>query len=153
MSDALLETWAINGRVVLYVLAAAADAGLAGQGATRGRGAGEMFAHLHNVRLMWLQSAAPDLLGNLTKLEKAVAGDKAALTRALTDSAAAIGQMLARALPAGKVKGFKPHAAAFVGYLISHEGYHLGEIGVALQQSGHPLDRKTAFGMWEWGTR
>lgn len=153
MEDPLLETWAINGRVVLYVLDAAAEAGLTGSGATRGRSVSEMFAHIHNVRLMWLQSAAPDLSGNLAKLEKGAAGDKATLARALTDSASAIGQMQSRALPSGKVKGFKPHAAAFVGYLISHEGYHLGEIAVALQQSGHPLDRRTAFGMWEWGVR
>ncbi len=135
------------------MLDAASDAGLTGSGATRGRGAGEMFAHIHNVRLMWLQSAAPALMKGLAKLEKAAAGDKPALHQALWQSADAIGLMLAQALPLGKVKGFKPHAAAFVGYLIAHEGYHLGEIGVALQQSGHPLDRKTAFGMWEWGVR
>ena len=39
------------------------------------------------------------------------------------------------------------------GYLIAHESYHHGEIGVALAQLGHPLDKKAAFGMWEWGVR
>jgi hypothetical protein len=28
-----------------------------------------------------------------------------------------------------------------------------GDLGGALAQSGHPLDRKTACGMWEWGVR
>jgi uncharacterized damage-inducible protein DinB len=40
----------------------------------------------------------------------------------------------------GKIRGFKPHAAAFLGYLISHESHHRGEIGMVLAQSGHPLD-------------
>jgi len=24
---------------------------------------------------------------------------------------------------------------------------------VALREAGYPLDRKTSFGMWEWGVR
>ena len=62
-------------------------------------------------------------------------------------------QLIERGLAAGKIKGFKPHPQAFTGYLIAHESFHQGEIGVALHQSGRPLDKKTAFGMWEWGTR
>ena len=53
----------------------------------------------------------------------------------------------------GKVKGFKPHAVAFLGYLISHESHHRGQIGWTLKQSGHPLDQKTSYGLWEWGVR
>jgi len=54
---------------------------------------------------------------------------------------------------AGRVKGFKPHPAAFVGYAVAHEAYHHGEIGIALSQSGHTLDKKVAYGMWEWDVR
>ena len=53
----------------------------------------------------------------------------------------------------GTIKGFKPHVPAFLGYLIAHESYHHGEIGIALNEIGYPLDRKTAFGLWEWGVR
>jgi uncharacterized damage-inducible protein DinB len=53
----------------------------------------------------------------------------------------------------GKVKNFKPHATAFLGYLISHESHHRGQIGWTLKHSGHPLDQKIAFGLWEWGVR
>ncbi len=52
-----------------------------------------------------------------------------------------------------KVKGFNPHATAFLGYLISHESHHRGQIGWTLKQSGRPFDQKTAFGLWEWGVR
>jgi hypothetical protein len=48
------------------------------------------------------------------------------------------------------VKGFKPHAAAF---LVSHESHHRGQIALTLKQAGHPLEKKVAFGIWEWGTR
>jgi uncharacterized damage-inducible protein DinB len=87
-------------------------------------------------------------------VEKDAAGDAERLRAALTASAAAIEALLARALTGdGRVKGFKPHATAFLGYLISHESHHRGQIALALKQSGRPLDRKTAYGIWEWGVR
>jgi uncharacterized damage-inducible protein DinB len=52
-----------------------------------------------------------------------------------------------------RIKGFKRHVVAFLGYLISHESHHRGQAGWALKLSGHPLDQKTAFGLWEWGVR
>ena len=48
---------------------------------------------------------------------------------------------------------FKPHTAAFLGYLISHESHHRGQIALSLKQAGKPLDKKIGFGMWEWGVR
>ena len=148
----LLETWQIHARVNLYVLNAVPAAALTGSAPNgRGRTAGEMFAHVHNVRLMWLE-AWPELARGLAKVEKESAGDKAALKKALQASAAGIEGLIAQALAAGgKVKGFKLHASAFTGYLIAHESYHHGEIGVLLGQAGQPLDKKTAYGMWEWG--
>ena len=154
MEEQLVEAWEIHNRIVLYVLDAIAREALEGSPAMKGRSAGEMFAHIHNVRLMWLKAAAPDLLEGLEKVEKEVASDKETLRRSLEVSGQSIGELLKRGIAAGgKIKGFKPHAAAFLGYLISHEAYHQGEIGVALGQSGHPLDKKTAYGMWEWGVR
>lgn len=151
MTDPILETWQIHARINLYVLDAIAPEAFAAEGPKKGRSFVGMLAHIHNVRLLWLKSAAPELLNGLEKL--ADDADRATLHAALAASAAAIEQLLEKSLPTGKVKGFKPHAAAFVGYLIAHESYHLGEIGVALAQAGFPLDRKTAFGMWEWGVR
>jgi uncharacterized damage-inducible protein DinB len=151
LADQLVETWAIHGRIVQYVLDAIPAEALAGVGATgKGRSVGAQFVHLHNVRLMWLKSAAPNLLDGLASIEAANATDKDALRSALEASAAAIGALLGQALESGgKIKGFKPHAAAFAGYLIAHESFHLGDIGVVLTQSGHPLDKKAAYGMWE----
>ena len=134
MEEQLIETWHIHNRVNLYLLNAVAPEALANVSASKGRSVGEQFAHLHNVRLMWLQSAASDLLAGLEKIEKTAATDRAFLVRALEQSGAAVEQLLRRALAAGgKVKGFKPHAVAFLGYLISHESHHRGHIGLTLK--------------------
>jgi uncharacterized damage-inducible protein DinB len=154
VDDQLVETWQIHDRINRYLLNAIPDAALSSVSASKGRSVGEQFAHMHDVRLMWLKSAAPELLDGLEKIPKEAASDKARLIEALTRSGEAIAALLRKANAAGgRVKGFKPHSTAFVGYLISHESHHRGHIGLTLKQVGHPLDKKTAFGLWEWGVR
>lgn len=149
-----LETWDIHNRINLYLLDALDAAALGSISASQGRSVGEQFAHVHNVRLMWLKAAAPDLLKGLDKIEKDGASDQKLMQKSLVDSGAAIRTLLEKSLPSGaKIKGFKPHAIAFLGYLISHESHHRGQIVLSLKQAGHPLDKKTQYGIWEWGVR
>ena len=153
-NNQLVETWQIHDRINLYLLDAVDPQSLGSHSASKGRSVGEQFAHVHNVRLMWLKSAAPELLEGLNKIEAEQANDKKLLAQSLTESGKAIGTLLTQSLEAGgKVKGFKPHAAAFLGYLISHESHHRGQIALSLKQSGKPVDKKISYGLWEWGVR
>jgi uncharacterized damage-inducible protein DinB len=153
-NDALVETWNIHNRINLYVLDALKPEALSGVALSKGRSVGAEFAHMHNVRLDWLDASAPDLTEGLGKIEKAAAEDKARIKKSLRESGQAIAALITASMETGgRVKGFKPHVTGFVGYLISHESYHRGEIGIILAQSGFPLDKRTAYGMWEWGSR
>jgi uncharacterized damage-inducible protein DinB len=148
------ETWAIHNRINLYMLDAIAPEAFGDTPKLKLRKVGEQFAHMHNVRLMWLEAAAPDLLEGLNKIEKTAANDISLLRQGLEGSGMALETLLKRSVESGgKVKGFKPHVVAFLGYLISHESYHRAEIGILLTQAGYPLDKKVAYGMWEWGVR
>ncbi|HUP28516.1 MAG TPA: DinB family protein [Chloroflexia bacterium] len=154
MDEQLLDTWSIHSRIGPYVLQSLPDEALGSMAGRKGRSVGEMFAHIHNVRLMWLQASAPDLMAGLSKIEKGDAGSKEVLLQSLEGSSRAILALLEQGTKSGgKIKGFKPHVTAFLAYLVAHEAYHAGEIGVVLGQSGHPLDKKVAYGMWEWGVR
>ena len=148
-----LETWEIHNRINLYLLDAIEAAHLNDHSASKGRSVGEQFAHVHNVRLMWLKASAPDLLKGLKKIEKETAADKKLLRKSLVDSAKALNTFLTQSLAAGKVKNFKPGVAAFLGYVISHESHHRGQIVLSLKQAGHPVDKKVQYGIWEWGVR
>ncbi len=153
MADPLIDTWQIHDRINLYMLDAIPETALSDIAASKGRTVGEHFAHMHAVRLMWLKVASPELCAAQQKLENATL-TKVNLSQALTESSTAVTTLLESALAnGGKVKGFKPHATAFCGYLISHESHHRGQIALALKQSGHPLDKKIAYGIWEWGSR
>ena len=149
----LIETFQIHNRINIYLLDAIEEAHLADVSASKGRNVGEQFGHIHNVRLMWLKVAAPELLNGLEKVEKENKITKKQLAAALTQSGRAIETLLQQSAATGKVKGFKPHATAFIGYLVSHESHHCGQILLALKQSGHPADKKIQFGIWEWGVR
>ncbi len=154
MDAQILETWAIRNRITLYVLDSIDPEALAGAASSKGRTVGAMFAHIHNARLQWIEVADKQLMEGLAKIEKQDAQNRALLRSSLEASGKAIELLLQKGFAAGgKIKGFKPHAAAFLGYMISHDAYHIGEIGIALKQSGHPLDEKVSYGMWEWGAR
>jgi uncharacterized damage-inducible protein DinB len=148
----LTETWQIHNRINLCLLESIDEANLEDQSASKGRSVGQQFAHMHNVRLMWLKVAAPALLEGLPKIEKENIS-KEILQEALKLSSLAIADLFDKRPPDGKIKGFKPHATAFLGYLISHESHHRGQIMLALKQSGHMVDQKTQYGIWEWGVR
>ena len=153
MDDQLVETWEIHDRINRYLLDAVPDEALGLALGPKHRTTFQLFAHMHHVRLMWLKSAAPELLDGLAKVEGAT-GDRGSLAAALESSGRAIEALLRKALAeGGKVKGFKPHAVAFLGYLISHESHHRGHIGWTLKNVGHPLSQKTSYGLWEWGVR
>jgi uncharacterized damage-inducible protein DinB len=152
MIDDWLDTWRIHCRINLYVLDAVAPEVFELPKPVKGRNVPQMFAHIHDVRLMWLEAGR--FAGGLDKLGRASPLDRPLLRASLEASGQAMEAMLRQALESGqRVSGFKPHTSAFLGYLVSHEAYHHGEIGIALREAGFPLDRKTAYGMWEWGAR
>lgn len=153
-AQSLFDTWEIHNRINLFLLDAVDAEHLKDAAASKGRTVGEQFAHMHNVRLMWLKVAAPELLAKAEKVEKEGAADKQVLARSLENSALAIKELFNKGIEAGgKIKGFKPHVTAFLGYLVSHESHHRGQIALALKQSGHPLSKKVSYGLWEWGVR
>ncbi len=151
--EALIDTWQISHRMNEFLLSGIKEEHLADVSLAKGRSVGQHFAHIHNVRLMWTKVAAPDLDKLLKKIGTDQPITKKTLLDAFEKSTDAVAQLLKRGIETGKIKGFKPHPEAFLGYLIAHEAHHRGQIVIALKENKHLPDRKILYGLWEWGVR
>jgi uncharacterized damage-inducible protein DinB len=149
----IVETWQINHRLNEYLLSAIKEEHFSDMMATKGRSVGKQLAHIHAVRLMWIEVAEPDLMNGLKKFGKEDEVSKKQLLEQLKKSGEAISEVLKRGIEKGKIKGFKPHPEAFLGYMIAHEAHHRAQVILALKANNHMPDKKILFGMWEWGVR
>jgi uncharacterized damage-inducible protein DinB len=68
LAEQFVDAWKIHNRILSYLLDAVPAEALSGISASGGRSVGQMLAHIHNVRLMWLEVAAPDLMPGLEKI-------------------------------------------------------------------------------------
>ena len=150
---ALIETWEISHRINEFLLTGIKEEYFKDVSVSKGRSVGEQFAHINNVRLMWVKVAAADLLLSLRKIETDKPITKKIILDAFEKSTPAISAVLSKGFETGKIKGFKPHPEAFLGYIIAHEAHHRGQIIVALKENGHLPDKKILYGLWEWGVR
>jgi uncharacterized damage-inducible protein DinB len=151
LTEALVAAYATNDRINRYLIENLADEVWRAE-PPKGRTIAAIVAHMHNVRLMWLKSAAP---GSAIpeQLDRHEVTAKQALA-ALEKSHSAIAAVLETALAGdGRVRSFRPDAAGFLAYLISHDAHHRGQISMLARQLGHPISQKAMFGIWEWGSR
>lgn len=148
---ALLHAWATNDRINQYLLEQLSDAAWrAAPPGGKGRSVAAIVAHMHAVRGMWLKAIGAPVPAALDT-ETATRADAGA---ALAESHRALADVLAAAFAGtGQVKGFKPDAVSFFGYLVAHDAHHRGQVAMLARQLGHPLPKAAGFGMWEWGSR
>src|SRR5712691_3546405 len=124
VADGFLAAFATNNRINIFLIRNLPDAAWRAKApGGKGRDAASMVAHIHNVRLMWLKSA-----GKTPVLPAKLEGDsfsKDDAVGALEPSSRALEQVLRDAFQTdGKIKGFKPDAASFLGYLLAHDAHH-----------------------------
>ncbi len=151
LSEALLAAFDTNDRINHYLLEnLPATAWRAEPPEKKGRDVASVVAHMHNVRVLWLKATGGKIPPQLDRLTVTPAQANAALQ----SSASALREVLQTSLAGdGRIKGFRPDVAAFLGYLIAHDAHHRGQITMLARQLGHALPQKAMYGMWEWGVR
>jgi uncharacterized damage-inducible protein DinB len=151
LSEALLNAFETNDRINQFLLENIPEAAWRAEPpGGKGREIAAIFSHMHNVRVMWLKATKGKIPAQLDRHTVTPAQTH----KALDASRDALKEVLQTSLNSdGRIKGFRPDVAGFVGYLIAHDAHHRGQITMLARQVGHPISQKTMFGMWEWGVR
>ena len=153
MKEQLLETWQINNNMNLLLIDNITDAGMQKTLSTRGgRTVYMQLVHMHNVRLQWLEVCAPAIFKKYPALPKDAAFHRKNLRDALQGSAEGIKELISESWDnGGKVKNFKKGIIPMIGYLVSHDSHHRGNMILTLKQTGEKIPEALKRGLWEWG--
>lgn len=142
----ILATWDKHVEMNAFLLKNIDSNYLSDKSSSGGRNVGEQFAHMHNVRLMWLSASAENLDKEIDATESL---KKDYLKATLKASDALVSSVLEKALINNeKIGNMTP--VRFLGYLIAHEAHSRGQIMLALKQSGHEMPPQVSYGIWEW---
>src|SRR5215467_6043238 len=102
----LADTWRLNNRLDLMLADELTEEQLAYTPNPRARNIGDQLAHLHNVRIQWLEVCSPAHAKTLEKIEKG-GGVREVLRPFLTASCEAMAECIAEAEQTGKLRGAK----------------------------------------------
>src|SRR5215467_3768521 len=143
--DALLDSWERNNTILVNLLRAIPDGGLEARAIESSPTVAEMFAHMHYVRLILVSEDAPEFARPLPMEEWSAEGDRDTMAQMLNDSAQAVRDAVKdRLQKAQQMNLHYDHPILLLQHMIWHEGYHHGQIKLALKVAGNPLDNKKA---------
>jgi uncharacterized damage-inducible protein DinB len=162
--DPVLDAWRINNRVTTLLVEAIPPAlwGAAVPGSPR-RTIRSIAAHLHNTRGLWLRSLAVG--ASLAIPARVDASDVTphALAKALDGSGQQVLLMIQAGLrnggqfpqvPTAFIYGAMPrNVVLFVGYALSHEGHHRGQILLSARALRQKLPPEVTAALWQWSSR
>jgi uncharacterized damage-inducible protein DinB len=149
----ILDAWGVNNRINLLLIEHTSDDGMAATLSKRGgRDVSRQLAHMHMVRVSWMENAkADDIAESLPRFASRDHPSRAALTKAFRASGDAMTGYLEDLATGRRVSAaHKRGVGMFFSYLIAHEAHHRGSILLTLKQSGHKLDESLRWGIWAW---
>jgi uncharacterized damage-inducible protein DinB len=148
---AILDSWDRNNTIVVNLLRAIPAAGLHARAVESSPSVSEMFGHIHYVRLVFLSEDAPEFSTKVPENEWVADPDIDRIAGMLNDSALAVREAVAgKVTSGGEMDLHYDHPILFLEHMIWHEGYHQGQIKLALKLCGHAISDQDA-GPLTWG--
>lgn len=148
----ILLSWQKNHHINYSLIEDISDDGLLATLSKRGgRTIIQQFAHLHNVRLSWIETADKKTFETLSAIDTKAPIGRQDIIKQLETSYHAINHVLETGIANNFIiKGFKTGLIPFLSYLISHESHHRGNILLTLKQNGYKISDATKWSIWEW---
>ncbi len=147
---ALLDSWDRNNAILVNLLRAVPEGGLEARAMEGSPSVAEMFTHINYVRLVFVSEDAPEFAGDGPKRETpkeewAVEWDPDRIAQMLNESAQAVRDAVKGKVETGRDMDLHyDHPIVLLQHMIWHEGYHHGQIKLALKLAGRPITNKEA---------
>ncbi|MDQ2844087.1 MAG: DinB family protein [Acidobacteriota bacterium] len=152
---ALLDSWNRNNTILLNLLRILPEGGLEARVAADSPSVAEMFTHIHYVRMVFISEEAPEFARGILYQEWMSERDPRRVAQMLSESARSVHDAVR-----GRVESTRDmdlhydHPILFLQHMIWHEGYHHGQIKLALKLIGRPIaDNEAGPLTWSVWTR
>ncbi len=143
--EALLDSWDRNNTILINLLRAIPKEGLETRAMPGSPSVAELFGHIHYVRLVFVSEDAPEFTSDVPREEWVAEPDRERMAQRLNNSAKAVRQAVKNRVEAGReMELHYDHPILLLQHMIWHEGYHHGQIKLALKLAGHPISNKEA---------
>jgi uncharacterized damage-inducible protein DinB len=143
--DALLDSWDRNNTILVNLLHALPPGGLQATAMDGGPSVAQLFTHIHYVRLVFVFEDAPAFARELPEKEWACEQDPGRITQMLNESATAVREAVKSAVETGtQMQIHYDHPILLLQHMLWHEGYHHGQIKLALKLAGCPISDEQA---------
>lgn len=147
---ALLDSWDRNNTILLNLLHALPDGALALRPTPTSPSIGGLFMHMHYCRLIFVDEDAPEAATPVPDGEWRTERDRVRIAQWLGESAHTVRAAVVGRLHSGRAMDrHYDHPILLLQHMIWHEGYHHGQIKLALKLAGQPLEDE-AIGRVTW---
>jgi len=141
----VLESWDRNNLILVNLLRELPEGGLEVRAMEGSPTVAQMFTHIHYVRLVFVYEDAPEFAKNVPEREWVDERDRDRIAQMLNGSAKAVREAVKGRIETGREMDVHyDHPILLLQHMIWHEGYHHGQIKLALKLAGRPLSDNDA---------
>ncbi|MDX2004379.1 MAG: DinB family protein [Meiothermus sp.] len=160
--EAILDSYQRNNAILLNLLHALPEGGMNFRAIEGSQSVAVQISHIQNTRLFWLGQVAPEFREGLLQLFRQdgddwlAERDPARIEEALKQSAQAVCDAVRSRLETGQpMRGEHAsydHPVLLLQHMLWHEGYHFGQIKLALKAAGQvwgdEQEEKVVWSLW-----
>jgi uncharacterized damage-inducible protein DinB len=139
--DDVLDSWDRNNTIVVNLLRAIPEDGLELRAMEGSPSIAQMFMHMHYCRLIFVFEDAPEFAKEMPQGEWRKERNVDRMAEMLNESAKAVRDAVKARIEDGRaMKIHYDHPLLMMQHMIWHEGYHHGQIKLALKIAGRAFD-------------
>jgi len=148
--EAVLDSCDRNNKILVNLLGMVPEGGLEARAMEGSPSVAQMLMHIHYVRLVFIEEDAPEFARAVPREEWPTEHDRERIEEMLNESAKAVSEAVENKIASGgEMKLHYDHPLLFLQHMIWHEGYHHGQIKLALKAAGQPINNGQAgTGTW-----